>query len=69
MTVPPDRRGGEVAAPTREDPVARAASEVVGGPSGDHARAHRWWTPLRVMLAVACVAWVLAVVQKAPVLA
>ena len=66
MTAPPDRRAGEVVAPTREDPVARAASEVVGGPWGDHARPHRWWTPLRVMLAVACIAWVLAIVQKSP---
>ena len=66
MIPPPDRRAGEVVAPTREDPVVRAASEVVGGPWGDHARPHRWWTPLRVMLAVACVAWVLAVVQKSP---
>ncbi len=66
MTPPPDPRAGEVVAPTREDPVARAASEVVGGPLGDHARPHRWWTPLRVLLAVACLAWVLAIVQKAP---
>ena len=53
-------------APTREDPVVRAASEVVGGPWGDHARPHPWWTPVRVVLAVACLAWLLAMAQKAP---
>ncbi|WP_148573362.1 glycosyltransferase family 87 protein [Nocardioides caldifontis] len=56
----------EVVHPTVEDPVARAASEGIGGPSGRHSRGHRWWTPVRVVLAVACVAWLLAMVQKAP---
>ena len=41
-----------VARPTREDPVARSLSEVVGGPVGRHARPHRWWTPVRVLLAL-----------------
>lgn len=53
-------------APTREDPVAGRASEAVGGPWGDHAALHRWWKPVRVLLAVACVAWLLAMVQKTP---
>ncbi len=39
-------------APTREDPLARRLSEVVGGPTGSHALAHRWWVPVRVVLAV-----------------
>ncbi len=56
-------------APTREDPVARALSEVIGGPSGDHARPHPWWTPVRVLLAVFTVAFALAVVQKQPCVA
>jgi len=43
---------GRVVAPTRTDPVARSLSEVVGGPVGRHGRAHRWWTPVRVLLAV-----------------
>ncbi len=46
--------------------MVRNASEVVGGPVGSHARPHRWWTPVRVVLAVACVAWCLAMVQKSP---
>lgn len=57
---------GGVVAPTREDPVARAASEAVGGPVGSHARPHPWWTPVRVVLALACVSMLLAMVQKTP---
>jgi uncharacterized membrane protein len=53
-------------APTREDPVVRRASEAVGGPSGRRSVGHPWWTPVRVVLAVACVTWLLAMVQKAP---
>jgi uncharacterized membrane protein len=53
-------------APTREDPLLRAASEAVGGPAGRRSSGHPWWTPVRVVLAVACVAWLLALVQKAP---
>lgn len=52
--------------PTREDPVAAALSEVVGGPVGTRAKPHSWWTPVRVMLAVFTVVFGLAVVQKAP---
>ncbi len=52
--------------PTIEDPLAREASEAVGGPSGARSAGHPWWTPVRVVLAVACGAWVLAVAQKAP---
>lgn len=53
-------------APTREDPVAGALSEVIGGPSGDHARPHPWWTPVRVLLAVFTLTFAIAVVQKQP---
>ncbi len=35
-------------------------------PNARHAAGHPWWTPLRVVLAVACVAWLLAMLQKAP---
>ncbi len=42
------------------------ASEVVGGPTGRRSAGHPWWTPVRVLLAVACVAWLMAMLQKAP---
>ncbi len=57
------------AKPSLHDPLVTAASEVVGGPVGEHARPHPWWTPLRVVLAVACLAFVLGMVQKAPCVA
>jgi uncharacterized membrane protein len=56
----------EPAAPTREDPVAAAMSERFGGASGDHARPHWWWTPLRVVLACFAVTFALGLVQKGP---
>lgn len=52
--------------PSREDPFLRSSSELVGGPAGRRSSGHPWWTPVRVVLAVACVAWLLAMVQKAP---
>ena len=57
---------GGVARPSLEDPVVTGASEVVGGPAGEHAAGHRWWTPVRVVLAVTCLAFVLGMVQKTP---
>ncbi len=59
-------RSAATGTPTAEDPVLTSGSEVLGGPSGAHSRGHPWWTPVRVALAVVCVAWVLAMVQKAP---
>jgi uncharacterized membrane protein len=59
----------EPARPSREDPVATAASEVVGGPVGEHAAPHPWWTPVRVVLAVATLAFALGMVQKTPCVA
>ncbi len=58
----PDR----VVAPSRTDPLVASASEGVGGPPGRHARPHPWWSPVRVVLALAAVACVLAMVQKTP---
>ncbi len=55
-----------VEAPTRSDPLARTASEGIGGPVGEHARPHPWWTPVRVVLAVAALALALGMVQKTP---
>ncbi len=46
--------GGHVH-PTRDDPVVAALSEAVGGPVGDRAGRHPWWTPVRVVLALAAI--------------
>ncbi|MDT0202443.1 glycosyltransferase 87 family protein [Nocardioides sp. AE5] len=61
-----DQGQGDVVAPSREDPVAAALSGSVGGASGEHARGHRWWTPLRVVLAVTAVVFALGMLQKVP---
>ncbi|MCW2785517.1 MAG: integral rane protein [Marmoricola sp.] len=52
--------------PTREDPIATALSEVIGGPVGEHARPNRWWTPVRIMLALFTIVFALGLVQKYP---
>ena len=54
--------------PTREDDVVRSVSEAVGGPLGDHAGQHPWWTPLRVVLLLAALAMSLGIAAKAPCL-
>ena len=52
---------------TREDPVAAAGSELIGGPVGRHALFGRsWWTPVRVIALVAIGMFALGLVQKAP---
>jgi uncharacterized membrane protein len=61
----PSRVGG-VVAPTREDPTAREASAVLGGPAGTRLAGHPWWTPVRAIVALACLSWLLAIGQKAP---
>ena len=67
---PPDRNAGmdDVVAPTRSDPVARAFSEVVGGPAGSHGLPHPWWTPVRVLLALTAVVMGLAIIGHQPCL-
>jgi uncharacterized membrane protein len=57
---------GDLVRPTREDPLAASASEGVGGPVGPRAAGHPFWTPVRVVLAVACVACLLGMLQKTP---
>lgn len=53
--------------PTRTDPVAGAASALIGGPAGRHMRVggQRFWTPLRVMLAYLMGVLALGWLQKA----
>ena len=54
--------------PSREDAVVRSVSEAVGGPLGDHAGQHPWWTPLRTVLLLAAVVMSLGIAVKAPCL-
>lgn len=56
----------EVVRPSRADPLARAASESIGGPVGLRAWPHWWWTPVRVVLAVTTLTFLLGMVQKTP---
>ncbi|MGH3496397.1 MAG: hypothetical protein ACRDP1_02895 [Nocardioidaceae bacterium] len=52
--------------PSREDPVVAAASALVGGPIGDHARRHPAWTVLRVALVIAAFTFGLGMFTKFP---
>jgi uncharacterized membrane protein len=53
--------------PTWEDPTARRASRVIGGPMGRYAAsASTFWTPVRVMLVICSVTLLLAWAQKSP---
>lgn len=53
--------------PTRDDEVAAAGSELIGGPIGRRALlGTSWWTPVRVVALVAIGMFALGLVQKAP---
>lgn len=52
-------------APSHDDPVIRSGSELLGGPAGRRmAPRAGWWTPLRVMLALATVVLALGVLER-----
>ncbi|MFC4034139.1 glycosyltransferase family 87 protein [Streptomyces polygonati] len=53
--------------PTDEDPLAAAASDLIGGPAGRWAMigGHRWWNPLRLMVLVVIGMFALGMAQKA----
>lgn len=56
-----------VALPSRDDPLVGAMSEPIGGPAGVRVRrVSRWWTPLRIALAVACAVLALGVIADTP---
>jgi uncharacterized membrane protein len=54
--------------PSYEDPVVGGAVEAVGGRPGRHARIgeRRFWTPMRVLLALTLLTSLLGLAQKAP---
>ncbi|HEX4728000.1 MAG TPA: glycosyltransferase 87 family protein [Jatrophihabitans sp.] len=53
--------------PSRDDPTVARASTVLGGPLGRYARPGRgWWSPLRVLLAIAAFTLVLGYGEKLP---
>ena len=64
MTSPVDE--GAYVHPTRDDGVVATLSESVGGPVGSRAGRARWWTPVRVILAMTALTCALGLVQKAP---
>ncbi|MER6220389.1 glycosyltransferase 87 family protein [Streptomyces sp900105755] len=66
-TTPAGVREPEPVRPTREDEVAAAGSELIGGPIGRRALlGTSWWTPLRVVVIVAVGMFALGMVQKLP---
>jgi len=53
--------------PSRTDPTVRRASAILGGPLGRYARTEaRWWTPVRVLLAIASITLLLGYAEKSP---
>ena len=62
------------AEPTREDSLAAALADRFGGPAGRHGGVrpdgtpggHWWWTPLRVILAVATLVFALSLTHEKP---
>ncbi|MEU9340578.1 glycosyltransferase 87 family protein [Streptomyces sp. NPDC048278] len=66
-TTPAGVREPEPVRPTRDDEVAAAGSELIGGPIGRRALlGASWWTPLRVVVIVAVGMFALGMVQKMP---
>ncbi len=56
---------GALVVPSRDDPVVRVGSEVVGGPLGRHASPGRpWWTVVRVLVALTFLTCAVGLVQK-----
>ncbi len=53
--------------PTKEDRIAEAGSELIGGPIGRRALfGTSWWSPVRVIALVAIGMFALGLIQKAP---
>lgn len=68
MPVTSDHAG--VALPTRSDPLLRPSSEFLGGPAGDRVFVGSgFWSPLRVVVALGILGYILAYLTKLPCLA
>ncbi|MDQ0991858.1 glycosyltransferase family 87 protein [Streptomyces sp. V3I7] len=66
-TTPAGVHEPESVRPTREDEVAAAASELIGGPIGRRALlGTSWWTPVRIVALVAIGMFALGLIQKVP---
>jgi len=52
--------------PSRIDPTVSRASGAIGGAWGRYAAAGRWWTPLRILLAMTCFTLLLGFAEKSP---
>ncbi len=50
--------------PSLDDPVVAGVSAGIGGPIGTRSKGHRWWTPLRVILALTALTFALGMVSK-----
>ncbi|HVE74996.1 MAG TPA: glycosyltransferase 87 family protein [Mycobacteriales bacterium] len=62
-----DERPPALVLPSAEDPVVAAAVGAVGGPLGRHARRERrFWTPVRIILALTLLTCTFGFLQKAP---
>jgi len=64
--VPTDHQPRRQVHPSVDDPSVRMLSEGIGGPVGPHAGPHRWWTPVRVLLALTAVCFALGMVKDVP---
>ncbi|MGH3266393.1 MAG: glycosyltransferase family 87 protein, partial [Trebonia sp.] len=56
--------------PSRSDAIAARASQLVGGVWGRYAAVspNSWWTPVRVVMALACLSLLLGFAEKSPCL-
>ncbi len=66
---PPDPEW-DIVLPSREDPVVAAATEAWGGPVPAGSRPRRsWWSPLRILVVLSGIGFVIGLIQKSPCIA
>lgn len=65
-----DRTLGAPVCPSDEDPLIRVGSEVLGGPVGTRVRfGSGWWSPIRVLILLTAVGFIVGYLQKLPCMA